>query len=170
MRWHCYGPHSWLGGRTWRRPARSTSRPAGSAVLRLYRWDPWCLSFGRHEPALGRYGRGPVEALGVDVVRRPTGGRAVWHARELTYAIAAPAALGSLPEVYRLAHEMLGEAIAGLGGAAKLAPAPARPPPPGSRAGFAPPARGEVLIEGRKSRAAPRCASGTPSSSTALSC
>jgi len=122
----------------------------GRAVLRLYRWNPWCLSFGRHEPALQRYGRDRVEALGVDLVRRPTGGRAVWHARELTYAIAAPAALGSLAEVYRQAHEMLREAIAALGGAAELAPAPARHPAPDAGACFAAPAGGEVLMSGRK--------------------
>ena len=41
--------------------------------------------------------RSAIEALGLAVVRRPTGGRAVWHAGELTYAVAAPAEeLGSL--------------------------------------------------------------------------
>src|SRR4029434_4665896 len=54
---------------------------AGFAVLRLYRWEPFCLSFGRHEPALRRYGRASIEARGIDTVRRPTGGRAVWHAQ-----------------------------------------------------------------------------------------
>jgi lipoate-protein ligase A len=122
----------------------------GLAVLRLYRWAPSCLSFGRHEPALLRYGRARVEALGVDVVRRPTGGRAVWHARELTYSIAAPAAVGSLPEVYRRAHEMLRDAIHRLGGAAELAPAPERHPRPDAGACFAAPAGGEVLMGGRK--------------------
>lgn len=122
----------------------------GLAVLRLYRWSPSCLSFGRHEPALARYGRERVEALGVDVVRRPTGGRAVWHARELTYAIAAPATLGSLPEVYRRAHEMLCDAIRRLGGAATLAPAPERHRRPDAGACFAAPAGGEVLVGGRK--------------------
>ncbi|MFN2326957.1 MAG: biotin/lipoate A/B protein ligase family protein, partial [Gemmatimonadales bacterium] len=64
----------------------------GAVVMRLYRWHPHCLSFGRHEPALRRYDRERIAALGLDTVRRPTGGRAVWHARELTYAVAAPEA------------------------------------------------------------------------------
>src|SRR4051812_42552044 len=57
--------------------------------LRLYQWSPHCLSFGRHEPAALRYNRTRIEALGIDAVRRPSGGRAVWHAQELTYAVAA---------------------------------------------------------------------------------
>ena len=69
----------------------------GRGFLRLYRWDPPCLSFGRHEPAMRRYDRAAIERQGLATVRRPTGGRAVWHADEVTYAVAAPAAtLGSL--------------------------------------------------------------------------
>ncbi|MBI2403017.1 MAG: lipoate--protein ligase family protein [Gemmatimonadetes bacterium] len=76
------------------------------AYLRLYRWNPPCLSFGRNEPALSRYDRAEIERLGVDVVRRPTGGRAVWHDDELTYAVAAPvAAFGCLRDSYRVIHE-----------------------------------------------------------------
>src|SRR6266545_6012321 len=59
-----------------------------SGFLRLYAWTPACLSFGRHEPALRRYCRDRIEARGIDVVRRPTGGRAVWHDIELTYSVA----------------------------------------------------------------------------------
>jgi lipoate-protein ligase A len=60
------------------------------SVLRLYRWNPHCLSFGRNEPALRRYDREKIHTRGIDCVRRPTGGRAVWHARELTYAVVSP--------------------------------------------------------------------------------
>src|SRR3954451_6426058 len=55
----------------------------GESWLRLYTWKPHCLSFGRHEPAARRYDVDRVTALGIDTVRRPTGGRAVWHSREL---------------------------------------------------------------------------------------
>ncbi len=64
----------------------------GRATLRLYRWSPSCLSFGRNEPALARYDRTAIEQHGWGVVRRPTGGRAVWHEGEVTYALAAPLA------------------------------------------------------------------------------
>src|SRR5438874_10713974 len=67
----------------------------GGAFLRLYRFSPPCLSLGRNEPARARYDRAAITRLGITVVRRPTGGRAVWHEHEVTYAVAAPlAALG----------------------------------------------------------------------------
>jgi lipoate-protein ligase A len=124
---------------------------AGEAWLRLYRWEPHCLSFGRHEPAARRYDRAAIAALGLDVVRRPTGGRAVWHARELTYAVAAPsAAFGSLPQTYRAIHAALAVALRALGAATELAPAPARHAAVDAGACFAQPAGGEVVVEGRK--------------------
>src|SRR5690606_7668336 len=90
-------------------------------------------------------------ALGRDVVRRPTGGRAVWHADELTYAIAAPAALlGDLRTAYRRIHEMLADAIASLGASPALAAAPAGGIPLERGACFAAPAGGEILLPGGK--------------------
>jgi len=123
----------------------------GRAFLRLYRWDPFCLSFGRNEPARRRYDRHEIERLGLDTVRRPTGGRAVWHADELTYAVAAPAAaLGSLREAYRRIHEVLAAALQSLGFEARLAAAPTRGTGVDAGACFASSAGGEVLLQGRK--------------------
>lgn len=122
----------------------------GRSVLRLYHWNPHCLSFGRHEPARRRYDRGRVEAMGLDVVRRPTGGRAVWHARELTYALAAPTAGVSLRQVYRAVHAMLADAIGALGVPVVLAPEPDRTPRPADGPCFAAPVGGELLWRGRK--------------------
>jgi lipoate-protein ligase A len=123
---------------------------AGERWLRLYAWDPPCLSFGRHEPAGRRYDVELIERLGLAVVRRPTGGRAVWHARELTYAVAAPVAtLGSLPESYREIHLLLCDALRSLGAAAELAPS-TRSDPVDAGACFASPAGGEVMVAGRK--------------------
>jgi lipoate-protein ligase A len=122
----------------------------GTGFLRLYRWAPFCLSFGRHEPALRRYDRAAIVRRGLDTVRRPTGGRAVWHARELTYAVAAPVAwFGSLPGSYQRIHTILVRAIRALGAAAELAPAT---PVAGLGAGacFASIAGGEVKVRGRK--------------------
>jgi lipoyl(octanoyl) transferase len=123
---------------------------AGERWLRLYTWDPPCLSFGRHEPAARRYDAERIETLGLPVVRRPTGGRAVWHAQELTYAVAVPiATLGSLQESYREIHLLLRDALRSLGAAAELAPA-GRPNPVDAGACFASPTGGEVMIAGRK--------------------
>lgn len=124
----------------------------GNAYLRLYRWAPPCLSFGRNEPALTRYDRALIERRGLDVVRRPTGGRAVWHEHEVTYAVAAPvAAFGSLLASYRSIHERLAGALRTLGLDASLAPTRASVPlDRGPGACFAAPVGGEVLVGGRK--------------------
>lgn len=123
----------------------------GRGFLRLYRWAPSCLSFGRHEPALKRYDRAAIERRGLDTVRRPTGGRAVWHADEVTYAVAAPATtLGSLQEAYHRIHAMLVEALRDLGAPVTLAGAPRRAAGVDAGACFASPAGGEILLGGRK--------------------
>lgn len=65
-------------------------------TLRFYGWNPGCLSLGRLQKTLPLGALMPPEERDFDVVRRPTGGRAVWHEWELTYSIAAP--LAWLPE------------------------------------------------------------------------
>jgi lipoyl(octanoyl) transferase len=122
----------------------------GERWLRLYRWAPHCLSFGRHEPALRRYDRGHIESRGLDVVRRPTGGRAVWHAEELTYAVAAPAEpFGGLRQAYEEIHRMLLAALRRLGVGAELAP-PRSALPVDAGSCFAAPVGGEITVRGRK--------------------
>jgi lipoyl(octanoyl) transferase len=118
--------------------------------LRLYRWEPRCLSFGRHEPAANRYNADLILAKGLDTVRRPTGGRAVWHERELTYAVAAPCfRFGSLRAAYQEIHLLLARALKALGIHPTLAPR-TQTPALGDGACFAQPVGGEVLVDGRK--------------------
>ena len=125
----------------------------GLSFLRLYRFDPPCLSLGRNEPA-ARYDHTEIARRGLDVVRRPTGGRAVWHEHEVTYAVAAPvAAFGSLRHAYHTIHARIAAALRSLGADATLAPP--QQPPPSSRVDqptpcFATPVGGEVLVAGRK--------------------
>jgi lipoate-protein ligase A len=121
----------------------------GERWVRLYAWEP-TLSFGRHEPARRRYDAARIASLGLAVVRRPTGGRAVWHAGELTYAVALPTdGLGSVGEVYRNLHGLLCDALGRLGLTATLAPAE-RAASVDAGACFASPAGGEVMVAGRK--------------------
>jgi lipoate-protein ligase A len=118
--------------------------------LRLYQWAPHCLSFGRHEPALRRYDVHRILELGLDTVRRPTGGRAVWHASEPTYAVAAPLTrFGSPSQAYQEIHDLLRQTLSELGGHATLAPR-CRTPSLDAGSCFASAAGGEVLIDGRK--------------------
>jgi lipoate-protein ligase A len=123
----------------------------GEAYLRCYQWEPHCLSFGRHEPALRRYDTDRIRALGLSCVRRPTGGRAVWHARELTYAVTAPlSAFGGMREAYAAIHALLAAALGTMGVQALLAPRASLTPGIGSGPCFATPVGGEVLVRGRK--------------------
>lgn len=59
----------------------------GDPVLRLYGFAPPCLSLGRFQPAADLAAEERRRRDGVDVVRRPTGGRAVLHDDEVTYAV-----------------------------------------------------------------------------------
>jgi lipoate-protein ligase A len=125
----------------------------GAAFLRLYRWEPFCLSFGRHEPTARRYDLERIHTLGLDCVRRPTGGRAVWHARELTYAVAAPlACFGGMRDAYHRIHAMLAAALQALGASPELAPLSPKPQSlsPSSGPCFSTPVGGEVLLDNRK--------------------
>jgi lipoate-protein ligase A len=120
----------------------------GPPTLRLYRWrGPW-LSLG--------YGQVPspdrlraCRAAGVGVVRRATGGRAVLHGADLTYAVAAPAHLlpDGLEPTYRALSEVLRRALRALGVEAERAAA-ARPPDAFDC--FAAPAAEELCVGGRK--------------------
>jgi lipoyl(octanoyl) transferase len=123
---------------------------AGESWLRLYSWEPHCLSFGRHEPAARRYDADLIASLGIDTVRRPTGGRAVWHSNELTYAIAGPTTVfGSLRQAYFDIHRALADALRSVDVAAWLAPV-TRSLPIDAGACFANPAGGEVMVGARK--------------------
>ena len=124
----------------------------GGGFLRLYRWNPPCLSFGRNEPAKTRYDGDRIRSLGLDTVRRPTGGRAVWHDRELTYAVAAPIdTFGSLQQTYAAIHHLLAAALRRIGVPASIAPRQSeRTPRLGSGACFAAPIGGEIVVGKRK--------------------
>lgn len=114
----------------------------GGAVLRLYCWDPPMLSVGRNQPI-------PIDS--VPVVRRPTGGEAVWHEHEVTYAAAAPIALfGSLRQAYCEIHTRIAGALRAVGVDARLADPPAVRPSGRPAACFAVPAGGEIVVNGRK--------------------
>lgn len=125
-------------------------RAGGAPVLRLYRWTPACLSLGRNQPTPGPSLARAAAAHGIDVVRRPTGGAAVLHDRELTYSVAVPVGvLGSPRETYRTINRTLVAGLRRLG-------VPARVEEEGAaRTAIAGPcfqiaAPGEVVVGGRK--------------------
>jgi lipoate-protein ligase A len=85
---------------------RNLSGPAGSyPVLRLYGWSVPTLSLGRFQDALQSVDQGFCRDRGIPLVRRPTGGAAVLHDREVTYALVGrvgePPFAGSVLGTYR---------------------------------------------------------------------
>ncbi len=124
--------------------------PPDEGVLRFYRWTPPTISFGRNEPARDRYDRTVAEREGLGVVRRPTGGRAVLHAHEVTYCVVLPLrTLGGLRSTYLRVHQGLVEGLRRLGAHAEIArERTALRPDQGPC--FQGPSEGEVVLGGRK--------------------
>lgn len=93
---------------------RGISRP----VLRLYAWEPACLSLGRAQP-LADADQERLQARGWELVRRITGGRAILHADELTYSVIGtvqePRLAGSVLESYNRLAQALFDAVQSLG-------------------------------------------------------
>jgi lipoate-protein ligase A len=73
-------------------------------TLRFYAWEPACLSLGRAQ-SVADVNLQALQAMGFDLVRRPTGGKAILHVDELTYSVVAPEedprVAGGVVESYR---------------------------------------------------------------------
>ena len=129
----------------------------GLWVLRVYAWSSPTLSFGRNQVALDAYDRGRLAERGIDVVRRPTGGRAILHDREVTYSVVGPAAsAGDLGESYARINRLLVAALHRLGLDAEVVDRtePSLRDPELERRGPLPcfhhPSAGEITLHGRK--------------------
>lgn len=97
-------------------------------VLRFYRWSRPTLSLGHHqgEPDPGWQ---ELAARGaIDLVRRPSGGGAVLHAGDLTYALIWPQAPASRQQAYAAACRWLVQGFAALGLTLRFGSSPARSP------------------------------------------
>jgi lipoate-protein ligase A len=121
-------------------------------TLRLYAWAPPCLSLGYAQP-YGDVDPTRLAAHGWEVVRRPTGGRAILHTDELTYAVIAPLdeprLAGSVLESYQRLSQALLEALHRLGIPAQVqekAPAAGNQNP----VCFEVPSNYEITIQGKK--------------------
>ena len=74
-------------------------------TLRFYAWKPRAVSLGYFQGYEDEVDAAACAARGVEVVRRVTGGGAVFHADELTYSIVLPEthplAAGTILDTYR---------------------------------------------------------------------
>jgi lipoate-protein ligase A len=126
------------------------SARTGNAYFRLYGWESPTLSLGRNQRARGQYDLESAKTLGVAIVRRPTGGRALLHNREITYSVAMPARDGAAAATaYAFINEVLLDGLERLGVKAVKATG-ASHAPPGLRPCFDEPSAHEIVVGERK--------------------
>lgn len=71
-----------------------------SCILRFYRWNPYCISLGANQ-SIEEIDIKKTKKDNIDVVKRPTGGRAILHSEELTYSVIYPLITNlSVREIY----------------------------------------------------------------------
>lgn len=97
----------------------------GGAALRLYHWQRPTLSLGLHQRRIPDHWRSLAAAGRLDLVRRPSGGQAVLHGGDLTYALVWPDPPGNRQQAYRKACLWLQQAFAQLGQPLAFGSAPA---------------------------------------------
>jgi len=98
----------------------------GPVTLRFYSWRPWAFSIGYFQKwadFAAHAGRG------IPVVRRLTGGGAIYHADEITYSLVGPFGRSPFPrraaDLFEKVHRAIASGLSGLGIAADLSDAPA---------------------------------------------
>jgi lipoate-protein ligase A len=127
-------------------------RAGDDPVLRIYRWDPPAVTIGYNQD-FESFDGAAVAAAGYGLVRRPTGGRAILHAEELTYAVVgtSPGPLfgESLHDTYMKINEALLEFLRGLGIEADISDGESREQMRGLVC-FKSAGRHEVSVSGRK--------------------
>jgi len=79
-------------------------------ILRFYGWEPYCLSLGKHQ-AVSEVDVLRLKQDGYHLVRRPTGGSAILHAKELTYSLILPLKDMGHHEIYQHVHQIISNAL-----------------------------------------------------------
>lgn len=122
-------------------------------VLRFYGWNPATLSLGYAQSYYKEVDEIACRAEGIDIVRRPTGGRAVFHEYELTYSVIAPEnnlnVMGTVIQSYMRISQALLKGFRTLGVDAEMV-ASERKPQDRSAMCFESPSWYELVVDGRK--------------------
>jgi lipoyl(octanoyl) transferase len=129
---------------------RGESKP----TLRLYSWNPPCLSLGRAQP-FADVDMERLKSHGWEVVRRATGGRAILHTDELTYSVTGsadePILAGDVLESYNRLAQALMYAVRELGLPVEMKEHAAQPATKNSNpVCFEVPATYEITVNGKK--------------------
>lgn len=142
-----------------RRFCTANSRGLVPPTVRFYGWNPPTLSIGYFQRATKEVDFDALHAQGLGFVRRPTGGRAVLHDKELTYSVIVPESHPMMPtsvnESYRVLSMGLLEGFRELGFSAEMVSLADEEEKKkfetlGSAACFDSPSWFELVVEGRK--------------------
>lgn len=130
--------------------------PIPRTIVRFYSWRRPTISLGRHQRIDSAVDHVFCSQNGIDIVHRPTGGRAVLHEDELTYAVVSNDSRSfgdTIYANYKSVSEALCQGFNRLGVPATLAPETRRlaPNPRGADLPcFVSPSRYELTVQGRK--------------------
>lgn len=123
-------------------------------TVRLYGWSEPAVTIGYSQNAEQELDIERCRELGISIVRRPTGGRALLHHRELTYAVVAPVSLApfdrGLKATFGAVSEALLTGLQGLGIQGDINPSKQRSGPVRSPACFASLNHCEITVDGKK--------------------
>ncbi len=123
--------------------------PSAGVRLRVYGWSPPALSLGFHQDD-SAVDLQELEASGYSLVRRPTGGAAVLHVDEITYAVAAPLGLPGLGRAVQEIHDNIAGCLLELFAAIGLGVELGGAGPPRDFACFSAAGGHEMTVAGRK--------------------
>lgn len=135
---------------------RSVASGGSPPTLRVYRWERPSVSLGYAQKAERELDLERCARDGIEVVRRMTGGRAVWHEDELTYSFCGPAdsdILGrTIAESWLVIARGILQALEVIGVTASLVPAGGKTPVAARTANpcFSSASRYEIAFRGRK--------------------
>lgn len=123
------------------------------ATLRFYAWEPSCLSLGRLQKLDGLLQVLATRRASLDWVRRPSGGRAVWHQAEVTYSFSLsldhlPPEARSVVGAYEWLSRPLLRGLQSLGVRAEMASSKGEEK--GERNCFLSSSQADAVVDGRK--------------------
>jgi lipoate-protein ligase A len=111
------GPINMAADWKWLQHAESSASPL--TMVRFYGWDSPTISLGKHQTPARAVNLEYCRCRQIPIVHRPTGGRAVLHDRELTYAIVSNDRLlfpfTGISETYSFAAQILADGLAQIG-------------------------------------------------------
>lgn len=132
------------------------SKKNGSVLLRFYIWSPPAISFGKNQKLEGVINFEECKKNKVELVRRPTGGRALLHHKELTFFLSGPLDGKIFPKIFQENYNFISLALLKtlhklkIPAEIKKGEKPYQTSPLSPLPCFSEPAPGEIVVEGKK--------------------